>query len=324
MLLTNDKNLVKEFVKINFINSTSSFPNWENAADRYLRPIIGDALYEAVSDYDDTATDAQKELKKKCQAVVAPLAYLIELPAIHAQLTDSGLRVISTENMPAAHKWEFNEIKEWLKESGAFAIEALLRYLFKNKGDYEAWTDSEEYKQVNALVFKTGEEFKRYFNVAEPHRVFWELKPLIKEVEDFYIESAIGEAFYTELKGKAAPSAEEAKALELIKKAVAQLTIVKAVEKLTVKITERGFTVLISAGNPDAANSGDAQAQGYGLSMLHDSCEKTGDAYLLKLKEYLNATASADVFKTFFESDPYVAPTVVAENPNKCRKIFGM
>lgn len=333
--LINNKETVRLYVRINYINDISSLPDFQLAAEKYLIPIIGQALYddllaqviafEVPAEGEEPVDIDDVDLVGKCRAVIAPLGYLMELATIHTQITDSGLRTASTETLQAAHRWEYNKVEEHLIEKGSFAIESLLKYLFKEKDDYTDWTDSDEYKDLSSIIFQIASEFNKYFRVQHPYRVWWELRPLIREVEDFYIIPTIGEDFYTELKEDADPGADEIKAIELIKKAVAQLTIVKAIEKLSVRITPNGFTILISAGNSDAANSGDHPQRDPQLSLLYESCERSGSAYLLQLQEYLNSKASDSVFQSYYESDKYEAPSTEPEvSPNANRKIFGL
>jgi hypothetical protein len=314
-----DKNTARLYVRINFINDNSSLPDFDLAAQRFLVPIIGQELYDQL-----TADDAYPEdpLLAKCRSVLAPLGYLMELATIQTQITDSGLRTANTENLQSAHRWEYNEVKEHLADKGAYALENLLQYLFANKDSLTVWTDSDQYTEMAKLIFVNGTDFCKYFRVLHPYRVWWELRPLISEVEDFYIKSAIGEEFFNELKELEDPSPAEKKVIDLIKKAVAQTTIVKAIEKMAVRITPQGFTVLISAANNDAANAGDEAPKDNQLSMLYDSCQRSGDAYLVQLKEYLNENAAADVFTTFFESELYVSPSTTVTNPNECSKIY--
>lgn len=321
-LLTNDKNLVKEFVRINFINSTSSFPNWEVAEQRHLLPLIGDDLYELLAEIKtagEAADDLDKELLKKVRAVIAPLAYALDMAFIQSQLTDTGLRTVSTENMQAAHRWEYNEVKDSLTEAGAFAMEALLKFLFKNKNDYPEWTGSEEFKALDALIFQSAADFANYFPISQPYRLFWDFRPLIKEVQDFYIISAIGEEFFTELLQEETPDDDETAARILIKKAVAQYTIVKAIEKRSAIIGTQGFTVKVLGPGSDSVDADKQDASDNRLSLLYQSCERAGDSYLLQLKEFLNKKASALLFATYFESDKYEAPATEVENPNDNR-----
>ncbi|MEP7375537.1 MAG: DUF6712 family protein [Chitinophagaceae bacterium] len=319
-VLINDKETARQFVRINFINDVSSLPDFDLAAARYLIPITGQDLYD---DLVANITEAgYADLLKLCRAVIAPLGYMMELATIQTQLTDAGLRSISTEHSQAAHRWEYNEVKNHLEDKGAYAIEALLKYLFELS--YALWTDSDEYKDINRLIFKTGIDFQKYFFIRHPHRVFWSLKPQVMEVQDFYINTTIGEEFFLSLKNNATPSAKEKVAIELIKKATAHFTIATAIEKRSVELTENGFSVMLSAGNSDSANAGDAEQRDPQMDLLYKSCTRTGDAYLLQLKEYLDKEAKADVMEGYFSSDYYSAPTTTVSDRNKCRKIFGL
>lgn len=320
-LLTNDKNLVKEFVRINFINSISSFPNWEVAEQRHLIPLIGDEMYDKLVSIvaDNAASDQDKELLKKARAIVAPLAYALDMAFIQSQLTDAGLRTISTDSMQAAHRWEYNEVKEALVEAGAFAIDGFLKFLFKHKSDYAEWTGSDEYQALDALIFQTAADFANYFPINQPYRLFWDFRPLIKEVQDFYIVSAIGADFFKELLALEAPNDDETEARILIKKAVAQYTIVKAIEKRAAQIGTQGFTVKVLGPNTEGVDFDKQDAPEAKLSLLYASCERAGDSYLLQLKDLLNSKASAVVFPTYFTSDLYEAPGTVQANPNDLR-----
>jgi hypothetical protein len=305
------------------------------AAERFLIPIIGqdqyDALLEEVegfefpADGDDAVPVESVELLRKCRAVIAPLGYMMDLPTIQTQITDAGLRSINTENMQAAHRWEYNEVKEALADSGGYAIDALLKFLFANADDYDLWTECEEYQEVSSLIFRTGADFNKYFKVHLPHRTWWEFRSLISEVEDFYINSAIGKEFYEQLKDMPDANDETMAAIVMIKKCVAHLTIVKAIEKKSVKISPLGFTIKSLGAYSEGVGYDDQQATGTELSMLYASCERSGDSYLLMLKEYLNATASESVFADYYSSDKYVAPSDEEPVSKNCgRKIFGL
>jgi hypothetical protein len=333
--LINDKETVRRFVKINFINDTSSLPDFALAAERHLIPIIGqdmyDELLDQVTDFDfpaegeDPVEIEDEELVEKCRAVIAPLAYMDQLAVIQAQITDSGIKTTNTENLQAAHRWEYNEVKDHLVDKGSFATDSLLKFLFANKDDYEPWTDSQEYKDANSLVIKTGEEFNKYFSVSQPYRVWWDLRPVINEVQDLYIKSTIGDEFLDELNANDAPAVEEKAALVLIKKALTHFAIVKAIEKKSVKIGPEGFTTKVIGAYSESVGFDDAQAPDNQLSLLYNSCDNSANSYLIQLQEYLNEKATDELFATYKASKYYTAPTTTpAVSPNANRKIFGM
>jgi hypothetical protein len=211
-------------------------------------------------------------------------------------------------------------VKDALQEKSAIAIDKFLKFLFNHKDDYPEWTGSEEYKDLTGLIFQTAEDFDRYFKTSQPFRLFWDFRPLIKEVQDFYIVSAIGADFFKELLELDAPDDDETEARILIKKAVAQYTIVKAIEKRSAQVGTQGFTVKVLGAYSEGVDYDKQDAPDSRLSLLYQSCERAGDSYLLQLKEFLNKKASAVLFATYFGSDQYESPATEKANPNDNRK----
>lgn len=301
---------MKNYVKVNFTNSTSSLPNLTRAEERFLLPVLGQTLYDAV--VSTTPDPAHETLITYCKWVVAPLAYWLELPMIQTQLTDTGLRTAENENYTAAHKWEFEKILASLEEDGCWALERLIKYLFDN-AETLSWTAPDEYK----IIFKTATEFKRFYPIHQPYRTFESLRPLVTQVQDQYIITSIGEDFFEELRTYDASDANILKAIMLVKKAVANLTIMRAVEVMSVRVTREGFSVQL--GDADVQNTGQGNAPENQLSMLHRQCQQNGEGYLNQLKEFLNENASASVFATYFGSDYYVDPDDDVEDANENR-----
>jgi hypothetical protein len=307
---------VKDYVKVNFTNERSSLPNMTRAEERFLLPILGQTLYNAVIAVP-TASPVTDELITYCKYAVAPLAYLLELPFIQTQLTDTGLRTAENENYTAAHKWEFEKIAAALEEDGCWALERLIKYLYANASTY-SWTPTDEYK----IIFKHAEEFKKYFPLHQPFRTFENLRPLITQIQDQYIITSIGETFFEELRTYAAADANTLKAILLLKKAVANLTIMRAVEVMSVRVTREGFTVQLS--DSETASTAQANAPENQLSMTRNQCQLNGESYLNELKEFLNDTATASVFATYFDSDYYTDPTATVTDQNTNRKgVYG-
>jgi hypothetical protein len=318
MPLITDIATVKQYVKVMFNSSNASLADMTGAEIRFLVPILGQTLYAAL--LATPTTPPYDDLAEYCKRAVAPLAYWTDLPTLQTQISDGSVGTFVSNNMQAAHRWEFEELSEALADKGCFALENLLQFLFDNAADY-SWTVPLNYD----LIFLTGKEFNKYYNIYQPYRTFEMLRPLLREVEDQEIRSIIGDGFFEELRDNDAPNDDEKKVIELIKKAVASLTIKKAVERLPVKISAFGFTVMLSR-NPDRAVQGEENAPTDQMSLLHTSVKKSGESYLVKLKDLLNANASDSVFATYFASDFYQAP-IAPENvvdPNSTRKIFGL
>lgn len=311
-------------VKVNFINEDSQIADITNAELMYIKPVLGKNLYEALSN----APGDEPDLLAKVQRALAPLAYFIDLANIQSQITDRGLATSQSENMTAAHKWEYEAARDSLEVKGCFALEELLGYL--SDPDVTAnlnWTIPDEYN----LIFKTGIEFNKYFPLYQPYRTFFNLRPVLSQVQDQYIIATIGEDFFIEMRDLQLPADKTAwtddekkqnAALQLIKKAAAYYTIAKAVDQLPVKISNNGFTVTLRDAM-DKPNPQEQSAPNTQLFNLQKSAMLSADAYMLQLSEYLNTNAGDTLFATYKNSSYYKAP--VAEDdtdPNSTQQIF--
>ena len=328
MAIIKDVLTASKYINIPTTYKIQKLPDMDVAAERYLIPLIGAVLYKELNDAvaGNTGTVLESELMNKCRAVIVPGAFMSSLARANVQITDAGLRVAANDSMQAVSRWSFLELRNELADQTAFAQEALLSHLFANKGIYPTWVDSDEFKKLNDLVIASGSEFSDYYFLKDPHRVFWLLKDLIRDVQQLYLDSAMG-GYYKVLKAKAQPTQLESDALVLIKHATAKYAILRACTSRAVRFDEDGFTVQMSAANNDNTQQGSQDAPDAKIGQLMALCERDADSYLVKLKELLNTNASADVFPEYFASPFYVSPKqqALVPNPNSRRKgVFGL
>jgi len=310
----------KKYVRIVFTSTDNGgLPNMERADRKYLVPVLGQTVYAALL-AQVAGTVTWTVLLDICRCYVAPMAMLAELPTRNIQITDSGLKKTTSQDMENVFRWEYLEMKEALEAQAAEALDELWQHLFTSGADY-TWTNTSEQK----TVIKTAIEFKKYYrSLQHSFRVFAALQPVMVIIQDQFLIDAIGAAFFKALTENATPTDIEKEALDLLKKAAAYLTIMAATEQLPSSITPQGFTVLMS-GAADAVTAGQAQASAETLSTLRSSCEKTGTGYVQKLKEFLNAKATAEIMPIYFGSDLYTAPGTTTASPNAARSgVFGL
>lgn len=338
MPLIKDIATAKKYVNVLFNNSESSLADITSAEMEFLLPILGEELYQQLLVEADVTDSDYADLIELARRAVGPLAYWMDLGSIQTKITDNGLGTFNNTNMDASHRWEFEQLKETLANKGCAALDQMLQHLFEN-AEYYSWTAPDDLN----IIFTSGKDFAKYFPLYQPHRVFMNLRPLIKQVEDQYIRPAIGDAFFEELRDALLPqqtsdetnedegddatalTAEEKIATDIIKKAVANLTIKTAIETLPVRISPAGFTVEMQRNN-EMVQQGQNNAPANQMSLMYQSVERTGESYVLQLQDYLNKKASGSVFATYFASSYYVAPAdaVLVADPNSLRVVYGM
>ena len=305
----------RKYVKLAASSTTAVvLPDFNIPENKHLLPILGTALYNVLNE-NITHPDYAKLLDYS-RAVIAPMAMYYHLPFIQANITDTGVKIMSTDDMQAAPKWVNRDLREGLLDVASYAAENLLIYLVNLPGWSAINWDNPRVK--NAL-FKTGDEFSQYHALHQPHRTLLQLLPVISEVEDLHIRPAFGDDFYDAFKTTATAAPEEKKLLELIRKAVANLAVSRAIESLTVKVTPDGFTVKMTDDVDDPYRS-QQQATDRQLETKRLSTSETGKNYLEQAKAYINAKASANLFAGYYSSALYVAPG--AEPPADMNESF--
>lgn len=305
---------IAQYVTISSASTTSQLPKQRLAEEEYIRPVLGDALFDSLQDEVTTGQIVNDVLLDKVRMALAFLIYYKELPLMHTIITDSGLRTVTNDKIQGAYRYQYEGTRQHLENEGLAALERLYEYLMANADTLTDWKSSEAFTRLNKNLIKTGKEFSSYYYLFQPHRTFFALQPVMQEVEDFYIKSIMGDTFFTFLKDTVALSPEEKSLIDLLKKAVANLTIHKSIAKLSVKVRPEGFTVMLSSADRDPANENNAGAAQ--LEKLFQETYKDGNVYLNKAKTMMNSLASEEVFHDYFLSSFYQNPLTKITDPN--------
>lgn len=308
-------------VRIMFFNDDAQIADMPAAEERFLLPILGQEVYDALLAMADAGTGDLAPLLKKARRALAPLAYWLDLPNIQSAITDRSAGTFSSDNLQPLHRWEYEQLRTNLEDKGCYALDKMIEDLYAHKSDY-SWTPPIKYKGL----FTTGNQFSEYYTLYQPWRTFENLRSFTKHVEETFVRPLIGDEFFEELRDATSPTDEEKRALLLMRYAVANYSIKSAAAKLPVRISAEGFTTALAFAT-DAVNPEQQQSPTKELDILRSAAENDGDAYLTMLKNYLDTNASATVFATYYASTYYTAPVADADyvDPNENRNgVYGL
>jgi len=323
-MLINTISEVKAVLRVSSLDDNSSIPDIALAEETYIIPVIGQALYDDISTKygDNTLSNLERDLLYKIHKPLAAYAYYDDLPLHNAIITDAGVRKFDSDNMPSAHRWHVDQLRDRLLSIALQGIESLYGFLEANAASFPLWTASDGYKRRNRFLIKSAMDFNDQYNVYHPFRTYNAILPIMGDVEAMYVNQTIGQTFFEALKANASPSAAEKVVIADLKKAIAQLCMHHAIEKLPVKITDKGITMYNSA--TEAADQTAQQASADLMNLTMKATRRDGQAYLSKAKEYLDANASPTVFATYYASAYYAAPVADADrvDTNSQHKTF--
>lgn len=317
------------------LSNQAVMPDFAASENKYLIPVIGNALYDAINDkLNHTPTPTALSTEETAvlpfmRRVSAAYAFYDEMGTDAAKITDSGVRRLESANMPSAYGWQFKELKATLAQRAADSIEILLNYLFNHTDDYaDTWKLSEQYSRLKGMLIKSGTEFTGLYELFQPNRSFFAMAAIMDEVQEELISTSIGEDLVTYLAATLTEE-EEKKIQKQVKKALAYYTIARACKQFPVRFDSNGFTVLNSGGdgdNPETAGRAPADVPMFRLKM--EEAASQGEAFLKKAKkraaDYRADGGTHAAFNTAFDAGPlasFVDPATKTKG-NETRKIF--
>lgn len=310
---------VKTHIAVNLTTEIENLiPYIEEAETRFIRPILGDELYaelleqfEAGGSSSGSGISNYDDLLKKVQRPLIYFAYCLYEPTGNIQISDSGFHIAVNENKKAAFEWQVNRVVNSWYDIAYTGIDNLLEYLEDNIEDYPQWSSSTAFTILKSNFIVRASDFNKYFDIHNSRRVFVTIKAIMTKIEDFEIANAIGSDLYAEIKAQlletgsgsgsgAGISAANEILLPWIKNAVAHLSISRAATDKLIQINHDGVHVVNYASEVSKRAAVPEE-----LTPLVAAAEKDGRAYLHKLRDYLNKSATEELYAAYYNSDLY-------------------
>ncbi len=157
---------VKEYITVDISSDYSVIAPYINQAEKYVRDITGDALFDLLITYvQSSGTEPELEaLLPYCQLPLANFGYLLGVAKLNVNVGNTGITVTSTQNLTPANEWRIKDLKESLELSGNDALEQLIKFLENNKADYPTWESSDAYSfQRNFFVDNATDFFETIY-----------------------------------------------------------------------------------------------------------------------------------------------------------------
>jgi hypothetical protein len=308
------------------INVSNSIENWfpyiGEAQETFIKPVLGDTLYQQLQ---ETANPIVREPEQKpvdthlfdlLEMIRKPLAlYALWLGAdeFGVSISSQGIQVIETPTHKTAPQYRVQNLKEnWIRRANT-SLDLVLKFLDEHKEYYPG------YEQQDADLFIRGTlEFNSEVDIRESRRVFVSLKPVIRSVEKKYIRPTLSAELFDELKNAWKSDDDLTTAqlvlLDFIRPALAHLTMARALLEISIDILDWG--IFDTAGNTFANVSSKQASNKDRISIMAEANQKDGESELKALQQYLDETASEDVYPAYFHSTRY-AGKAIAETRNE-------
>jgi hypothetical protein len=308
------------------INVSNSIENWfpyiGEAQETFIKPVLGDTLYQELQ---ETANPIVREQEQKpvdthlfdlLEMIRKPLALYamwLGVDEFGVSISSQGIQVIETPTHKTAPQYRVQNLKEnWIRRANT-SLDLVLKFLDEHKEDYPGFDP-----QDADLFIRGTLEFNSEVDIRESRRVFVSLKPIIRSVEKKYIRPTLSAELFDELKDAWKSDDDLTTAqlvlLDFIRPALAHLTMARALLEISIDILDWG--IFDTAGNTFANVSSKQASNKDRISIMAEANQRDGESELKSLQQFLDETASEDVYPAYFHSTRY-AGKVIAETRNE-------
>ena len=298
-MLFQNVNEIKAILPIGVGNDFNRLkPHIENAENRYIKPLLGFDIYEALdtlykAEESQAPTDDEillKELLKKIQFATIHLAYHIGFDFLNISVTDTGFQRMETERTKGLFKYQEDAIKSFFAETGFNALDDVLTFLNLNIDSFEEFKESENFNKLITSFLPNVKVIEEVpFNIHRSNLIFLALKPSIAYIEDTAIRPVLGETIFATVKTEMANDEIDIKVVKLlpyIRKPLIYLASAMLMEETGATLYDKG---LYFQNNEDQQRAkvvkGPATEQR--ISVLVNRNRLIGNSYLEMLKMQL-------------------------------------
>jgi len=228
-------------------------PHIENAQNRYIKPLLGLDMYEALVLLYNTEQSQQptvdetlrRELLTKIQFATIHLAFHLGFDFLNVSVTDAGFQRIETERTKGLYKYQEDAIKTFFSETGFNALDDVLHFLEMYIVAFDEFKESENFNKLITSFLpnvKVIEEIP--FNIHKSRLIFLALQPALACIEDTAIRPVLGETIYTTVKSEMANDVIDVRVVALmpyIRKPLIYLASAMLMEKTGATLYDKGL-----------------------------------------------------------------------------------
>lgn len=225
------------------------------------------------------------------QRSIAYLALWKGFDILNAYISDGGFRRQEGEKFKSLFKYQEDNIKNMLFETGFNTLDQILEFLETNISHFSAFkTQLQKYK---SRIMPDTKTFSDHYNINNSHIVFERLRQHMKTVEDLTLTPVVGEAnmalVFSELK-KQDPAAKVLRILPYLRDCVAWFSTAMLMEESGTELTARGLYLkgVKSISNSDLVINADENR----VKELIKRNYARGNEYIGRLEKYLRENSN--------------------------------
>lgn len=201
------------------------------AINSYTNKFVGNLHILLENPVTEANSEILNQAREHLRSAIANFGYFLFTPYNSITMDSSGMANIQNEQRKNIEWWQLNDIRRELLRSGHESMDLLLEILEANPDVFTDWTEKFGIKNKELLVHNTT-EFQNCYNIFNSRQTFLALLPVIRQVEDQYINNFLCSELITALKQSINPAdVHLSKLKEHLQKAIVHFTIAKVYDE---------------------------------------------------------------------------------------------
>jgi len=309
-LFKSDFDIVREFISANVNNVWETIAPYIDEAQQKITPLLGPEMWDKLqSDLTASSTDinhlALLTLVRRAQA---NFGYLLFASDGTIQISDTGFLQVEEGGRKGAYQWQVREFKRARSERAWEAMHQILKLLMAKRDIYIEWSTSDSISEMLAVWLPTLDSFNKQRRI-HGFETLWTLRPSMLFIQERVIRENIGNELYEQITEEFIDDDLTADNKILLNSYIAPVIAHLSIERASMELNFRSSSNGLRVDGIDAVSDNSEKEGPAGRTDAYNvrqDAEKKGAAALRELREYLNKTASATKYPTYFnDADLY-------------------
>lgn len=203
---------------------------------QYLKPLLGDKLYQRLQKESDTLTTETR----MCRKAIANITLFQNFATLNTEILSGGFARMAGEHTTSLYKYQETELKNTFRKNGYDGLDIIAEYFLTNITKFPEFKES-------AYFTSSKEEFvssrfivnKHYKNIG--YIVFHHLTPFFRRAETLDLAGLIDLSALREAMGAEPIPTDKKESIEMVQAIIVLLGISYAIEDRGVNISETGI-----------------------------------------------------------------------------------
>ena len=256
-------------------------PYIQKAVNAYTHKYVGNLHVTLSDEAIGENSQIKNQAREHLRSALANFGMYIYMPLLAVQLDSSGISVNTSENRAAASWGQIKDIRRELLRAGHESMDLLLALLDSNLSIFTDYTTN--YSPANnELLVNNSVTFSKYYTIFDSRQTYLALMPIIRKVEDQYLQTFLCPELITALKLGVTGNLKAVKVA--LQKAIVAFTVAKVSTNGLFVFDERGLRI-------DFENMSDGRRENPSYGKSVDQLQSLAEEEINNGTQYLKLVA---------------------------------